>query len=98
MSEVLDPVFAPLDIEIDVEGRKARVEIPGIGTSRAEPISDPNSGQEFRAGFTLPNGFQMTEAEIGSGSTDLEAGIALHLSGSHAHFAKLHMNQDGVVR
>ena len=26
------------------------------------------------------------------------AGIELHLSDSHAHFAALHMNQDGVVR
>lgn len=98
MSEVLDPIFARLEVEIDVQARKARVEIPGIGSSRAEPIVDPNSGQEFRAGFTLPNGFQMSEAELGSGSTDLAAGIELHLSGSHAHFAKLHMNQDGVIR
>ena len=30
--------------------------------------------------------------------TDLEAGIALHLDASHAHFAPLHMNQDGVIR
>jgi hypothetical protein len=98
MSEVLDPIFAPIDIDIDVAARRARVEIPGVGTSRAEPIIDPNSGEEFRAGFRLPNGFQLTEAEIGSGYTDLKAGIELHLSGSHAHFAPLHMNQDGVIR
>ena len=98
MSEVLDSIFAPIEIEIDVPGRTARVEIPGVGSSRARPIVDPNSGQEFRAGFRLPNGFQLTEAEIGNGSTDLSAGIELHLSDSHAHFATLHMNQDGVIR
>jgi hypothetical protein len=26
------------------------------------------------------------------------AAIELHLSSSHAHFAGLHMNQDGVIR
>ena len=79
-------------------GRTARIEIPEVGSSSGEPIIDPNSGQVFHAGFKLPNGFQLTEAEVGSGSTDLKAGIELHLSGSHAHFAGLHMNQDGVVR
>ncbi len=98
MSEVLDSIFAPVEIEIDVEERKARVEIPGIGSSSAAPIVDPNSGQLFRAGFDLPNGFQLTHAEVGNGSTELSAGIDLHLADSHAHFAELHMNQDGVIR
>ena len=98
MSEVLDSIFAPIEMEIDVPGRTARIQIPGIGESRAQPIIDPNSGEEFRASFGLPNGFQLTEAELGNGSTDLNAGIELHLANSHAHFAALHMNQDGVIR
>jgi len=98
MSEVLDSIYAPITYEIDVAARTAHVEIPGIGASRAQPIVDPNSGEEFHARFGLPNGFQLTEAEVGNGSTDLKAGIELHLSGSHAHFAGLHMNQDGVIR
>ena len=49
-------------------------------------------------GIRLPNGLQLTEAEVGTGSTDLKAGIELQLSGRHAHFANLHMNQDGVIR
>lgn len=98
MSEVLDPIHAPIGVEIDVAARRARVDLGTLGRSSATPILDPNSGDEFQAGFRLPNGFQMTEAEVGTGSTDIEAGIALHLSGSHAHFASLHMNQDGVIR
>jgi hypothetical protein len=98
MSEVLESIVAPIEMEIDVPGRTARIQIPGIGRSQAQPIIDPNSGQEFRASFGLPNGFQLTEAELGNGSTELRAGIELHLSNSHAHFARLHMNQDGVIR
>jgi len=98
MSEVLDSIFAPIDMEIDVTGRTARIEIPGVGASSAQPIIDPNSGEQFRASFGLPNGFQLTHAELGNGSTNLTAGIELHLSDSHAHFAELHMNQDGVIR
>jgi hypothetical protein len=98
MSEVLDSIFAPIDVEIDVKSRTARIEIPGVGASSAQPIIDPNSGEPFRASFGLPNGFQLTQAEVGNGSTNLTAGIELHLTDSHAHFAGLHMNQDGVIR
>ena len=98
MSEILETLYAPIDIEIDVDGRNARVSIPGLCDSRASAIVDPNSGEQFRAGFRLPNGFQLTFAEVGTGSTNVEAGIELHLAESHAHFAELHMNQDGVIR
>jgi hypothetical protein len=98
MSEVLDSIFAPIEIEIDIAARTARVDIPGIGKSSGQPIVDPNSGEEFHASFGLPNGFQMTNAEVGNASTELAAGIELRLSDSHAHFAALHMNQDGVIR
>jgi hypothetical protein len=98
MSEVLDPIYAPVDVEINVAARRASVDLAGLGRSRAEPIIDPNSGDEFQVSFQLPNGFQLTEAQVGSGSTDVVAGIELHLSSSHAHFASLHMNQDGVIR
>ncbi len=98
MSEVLDPLYAAVNVEIDVAARQASVDVGGLGKSRAEPIVDPNSGDEFHVSFQLPNGFQLTEAQVGRGSTDVVAGIELHLSGSHAHFASLHMNQDGVIR
>jgi hypothetical protein len=98
MSEVLDPIYAPIRVEIDVEARRASVDLPGLGESRAHAIVDPHSGQEFRASFQLPNGFQLSEAEVGSGTTNVKAGIELRLSESHAHFAPLHMNQEGVIR
>ena len=98
MSEVLDPIYTSIRVEIDVAKRRASVDLPGLGESRAHAIVDPNSGREFRASFRLPDGFQLTEAEVGSGSTDVTAGIELHLSDSHAHFSTLHMNQDGVIR
>jgi hypothetical protein len=98
MSEVLDPIYAPIRVEIDVAARRASVDLPGLGESNASAIVDPHSGQEFRASFHLPDGFQTTAAEVGTGNTNVKAGIELQLSDSHAHFSTLHMNQDGVIR
>jgi hypothetical protein len=98
MTEVLETLYAPIEISLDIDARNATIRVPGLIESKATPIIDPNSGAEFRAGFALPNGFQLTSAEVATGSTRSHAGIALDLSASHAHLAALHMNQDGVIR
>ena len=98
MSEVLDPIYAPIELEIDVDARSARVNIPGLVESRGSPIINPNTGDEHRARINLPNGFEYTVAEMGSGTSKVTAGIELDLSNSYGQFNILHMNQDGVIR
>ena len=98
MAEVLETIYAPIEFEVDVEARTARVVVPGLVESRGEPIVDPHSGAEFRAGIGLPNGFEYTYAEMGSGTTRVRAGLELDLAGSYGQFTTLHMNQDGVIR
>jgi len=98
MSNVLDDVYAPVHVEIDVPARRARVEVPGLVESHGEPIIDPHSGQEFRARIDLPNGFEYSLAEMGIGRSKATAGVTLNLEGSYGQFNELHMNQDGVIR
>jgi hypothetical protein len=98
MSEVLETLYAPIEVEIDVDARKARCQVPGLIESSGAPIIDPNSGQEFRAGIQLPNGFEYSHAEMGNGTSSARAGIQMELSGSYGQFNALHMNQDGVIR
>ena len=98
MSEVLDPRYAPIELSIDVPARRARVRIPDLVDSEGSPIIDPHSGNEHRAQIRLPNGFEYTVAEVGTGRTRTRGEIALELDGSHGHFTVLHMNQDGVLR
>ena len=98
MRETLDTIYAPVECEIDVDKRTARVSVPGLVDSRGTPIIDAHSGQEFRAGISLPNGFEYTYAEMGSGTTSARAGLAFELKDSYGQFHELHMNQDGVIR
>jgi hypothetical protein len=98
MSEVLEPLFAPIALEVDVRERRARLSVPGLVESTGSPITDPNSGESYRGRIDLPNGFEYAIAEMGTGSSTVTAGIELKLSDSYGQFSAMHMNQDGVIR
>jgi hypothetical protein len=98
MSEVLETLFVPIELSIDVDAREAKVSVPGLVESHGAPIVNSHSGQPSRARIDLPNGFEYTLAEVGNGTTQAYAGITLNLSNSYGQFNILHMNQDGVIR
>jgi len=60
---VLEPIFAPIAIEVDRERRRGRVVIPEVLESYIEPIRNPATGEEHRARIVLPDGFEYREAE-----------------------------------
>lgn len=98
MSTLLDPIFAPIEFECDIEKRQGRVTIPGILEAKGEPMRDPFSGDEQRARLVLPDGFEFTEVECGSGTTKATGGIDLDYEDTWAQFCIYHFNQDGIVR
>jgi len=98
MSEVLETLFVPIELSIDVEAREAKVHVPELVESTGTPIINPHSGQPSRARIDLPNGFEYSLAEMGNGTTKAQAGITLNLANSYGQFTILHMNQDGVIR
>ena len=95
--KVYDPIFATIDIDIDINGRSARLNVPGVIQARGEPIRNAVTGAESRAQIRLPNGFEYDVAELGRGWATTEGPIAIELADSHAHFAKIDMNQSGVA-
>ena len=96
--KVHDPIFVKIDFDLDVDSRRATLKVPGIIETRAEPIQNPVTGEEHRVCINLPHGFEYTVAEVGRGWTNTSGAVALNLDNSHAHFARLHMTQSGVVR
>jgi hypothetical protein len=95
--KVHDPVVAPIELTIDVEGRSARLNIPGVMEARGEPIRNAVTGEESRSQIRLPQGFEYDVAEVGRGWARTSGPIELELADSHAHFAELHMTESGVV-
>jgi hypothetical protein len=96
-AEVLPPDFRPIDITIDVEGRTGKVTVDGYVTMQGVPIRNPVTGDEHRARIDLPNGFEYTLAEMGSGSSTISGPIAFDVSDSYGQFAHIHLNNRGVV-
>ena len=95
--KVHDPVFAPINLEIDIDGRSASLEVPGWIDAHGEPIRNPVTGDETRARINLSSGFEYDVAEQGRGWAKTSGPVDVQLEDSHAHFAKLDMNQSGVV-
>ena len=63
---LVEPLFAPITVDIDREKRVATIRIPGVAESDTQPIKNPVSGEEHRARIVLPNGFEYKEAEMGN--------------------------------
>ena len=97
MSKVHETLFAPIDMSIDVDARRAHTKIDGLVDSTGSPLINPFSGEEAKKAIHLPKGFEYTYAEIGSGNSKVTSKIELDLNESHGHFNILHMNQDGVI-
>ncbi len=98
MTQIHETLYKPITMSIDVDARRGKTTIDGLLESVGTPLINPFSGEEDRKRIHLPNGFEYTYAEMGSGSSKLTAAIQLELSDSYGQFNLLHMNQDGVIR
>ncbi|HEY1839109.1 MAG TPA: DUF1326 domain-containing protein [Mycobacterium sp.] len=99
MSTVLDTVYAPIELSIDVDQRMAGVTIEGLVESRGTPLPRTLSrGESSRIRLSTPDGPRYLYAEMGNGNTRARAGIELELTDSYGQFNVLHMNQDGLIR
>jgi hypothetical protein len=98
-SEALDPIYAPIDLKIDVANRTASVNVKDLVESSGSPIISPFSGEPYSVQINLPGGFEYTTAEIGKGQTKTgDTGVDVNASETYGQFIVLHMNQDGVIR
>jgi len=98
LEKAFDPVFAPIHYAVDVDARRGEVRVDGVFELHARPIRNPVTGMEHRARIDLPHGFEYEIAEVGSASSRSTGPIALELKDSYAQFARLHMNNHGIVR
>ncbi len=94
----LETLSKPIELEIDIEARTGRISVPGVFETTGEPIRNPVTGNIHRARIDLPHGFEYEIAEMASASTETTGEIKLSFKASYGQFAKIHLNNAGVVR
>jgi hypothetical protein len=98
-SEFCETLFLPIDLEMDMGLRTARVDIAGVMNSTGRPIINEFNGEPFHIALARPSGsFEFTYAEIGQGTTMVTGNMNMAFEGSWAHYCVHHFNQDGLVR
>jgi hypothetical protein len=92
------PVFTDIELDLDIDGRRGRMQIENYVEMTGEPLRNKVSGEESRAQIVLPAGFEYEIADIGSASSRTTGPMSLELTDSYGQFANLHLNSHGVVR
>ena len=100
MARIHEPVSAPIDFEVDVEGRRGRISVPGYVEMSGEPIRNKKTGAESRVQIVHPEAcLEAVVAEVGSASSRTVGGpMQLEFANSYGQFADLHLSSNGVVR
>jgi len=98
VTEMHDPVFTKIDLELDIDGRRGRIFVKDYIDTIGEPIRSKATGAESRAQIVLPEGFEYAVAEIGSASSKTQGPVEVEMKDTYGQFARLHLNNNGVVR
>jgi hypothetical protein len=96
-SKVHPPIFKPIEFQVDIAARIAKVTIPGVLQSTGRPIKSPATGAEHRVRIDIPNGIEFELAEVGSASTTATGAITLDLTDTYGQFNILRHSGTGVV-
>ena len=97
VSQVLDPVFAPITFAFDMDARTARISVPGVLETETKPIRNPVSGAPHRIQVVMPEGFEHRKAEIASARTESTGGIKFSIPEGHSSLARVEQTPAGVA-
>jgi hypothetical protein len=92
------PVFTAIDFAVDVDERRGRMVVDGYVKMTGEPIRNKVTGAEARVQILMHGGFEYTVADIGSASSESEGPVKVSMTDSYGQFARLHLNNHGIVR
>lgn len=99
ISKMHEPVFTAIEFQVDVDGRRGKLSVPGYVEMTGEPLRNKVSGAEARAQIRLPAGFEYEVADIGSASSRTIGGpMEVQIESKYGQFAHLHLSSHGVVR
>jgi hypothetical protein len=97
ITKMHDPIFAPISMQFDKNGRTARLSIPGVLETDVEPIKNPVTGAPHRIQVVMPEGFEHIEGEIASANIRSTGAIRFETKGTHSTLAHVVQTPQGVA-
>jgi hypothetical protein len=97
VTKMLDPIFAPIEFDFDMPGRRAKVSIPGVLETTNEPIKNPVTGAPHRIQIVMPEGFEHRSAEVCSARISSTGGIKFEVAEGHGSLATVTQTPEGVA-
>ena len=98
VSTIHEPKFVPIRFDFDLEGRRARVSIPGELEPVTEPSRNAATGDELRIRVDLPRGMEYFRPEIATAKVLRGTGrIRFDCPQAHSSLATVEHTQDGLV-
>lgn len=98
IEKAFDPLFKAIEMSVDIDSREGRVSVKGHVEASGVPIRNPVTGHEHRVRIDIPDGFEYRVAEVGSAKFKAEGPIPLSHENSYGQFAKIHLNNHGIVQ
>ena len=96
-ARLLEPLFAPIEWQFDLEGRKSSISIPGILETTTQPIRNPVTGAPHRIQIMMPEGFEHRGAEVASARIASTGGIQFNVPEGHGSLARVEQRPTGVA-
>ena len=98
-SDLLETLFLPINLEVNLDLKTARVDIPGVLVGSGRPIINEFSDEPFSVALARPSGsIEFTYADIVLGNTEVTGEMEMVFDDSFAMFCIHHFNQDGLIR
>jgi hypothetical protein len=91
------PIFAPVEVRFDMDGRSAQVSVPGVLETHTQPIKNPVTGAPHRIQVVVPEGFEHIKAEIASSRIESRGGIPFSVPEGHSSLATVEQTPKGVA-
>ena len=79
-----DPIFADIEFEFDLDGRRGRFLVKDVLGAEIEPIKNPVTGEDHFISIQPPQGFEFREAEMASADLWSKGELDLSHSGRFA--------------
>lgn len=97
-STVLEPQFAPIDCQFDIEEKTAHVSVPGILETSTEPIQNLSTNSDLDIKVQMPKGMEYRLAEIAKAVVNIGTGdIKYDCPDSHSSLAYVDHTPGGLA-